>query len=55
MYLDAQKRGPNAFKGLVKSLVESGNFEAANILDPSVEVPKQLPRAVMASPSSRVQ
>ena len=37
-YLDVQKRDPKAFDGLVRSLVASGNFEAAHILDPTVKV-----------------
>ncbi len=36
LFLDVQKRGPRAFSGLVRCLVESGNGEAARVLDPSV-------------------
>ena len=54
MYLDSQKRGPKAFVGLVKSLKDSDNFEAAAILDESVEIPsKPKPLKLQNPPASR--
>ena len=38
LYMDVQRRGPQAFHRLVSALAESGNGAAARILDPSVEV-----------------
>ncbi len=39
LFLDVQKRGPRAFAGLLRCLLESGNYAAARVLDPSVEEP----------------
>ncbi|XP_023322075.1 caspase-1 [Eurytemora carolleeae] len=37
LFLKVQTRGPEAFNGLVRALVDSGNHAAARILDPLVE------------------
>ncbi len=41
LFLDVQKRGPRAMERLIKSLVESDNFEAAKVLDPTLPKPRQ--------------
>ena len=38
LYMDVQKRGPKAYANLVKSLQESDNCVAANILDTNVKI-----------------
>jgi hypothetical protein len=43
LFLDVQRRGPRAFANLIKSLEESDNSAAANILDPSIEVTSPIP------------
>jgi hypothetical protein len=47
LFLDAEKRGPTAFRGLVRSLVESDNHDAAKVLDASVVAP------ILESPKQR--
>lgn len=55
LYLDVLKRGPGAFSGLVKSLADSGNGEAAKCLDPNVELPPppQPPPSTSSVPRER--
>ena len=47
-YLDVQKRGPKAFDGLIRSLVASGNYEAAAILDPTVKSQQRTTSSIQA-------
>ena len=42
LYLDVQKRGPRAYAALLGCLAESGNYEAARVLNPAIEVPQEV-------------
>ena len=35
LFVEVQKRGPEAFRKLIEALTESGNVTAAQVLDPS--------------------
>jgi hypothetical protein len=40
MYTDIQRRGPKAFQELILILIQSRNYKAVNILDPTIEIEK---------------
>ena len=52
LFEDVQRRGPRAYKNLIRALHESGNSEAANILEPINNGLGQTPRAYNLSNSS---
>ena len=43
MYENVMRRGPKAYKNLIRALNESGNVQAAEILAPVYDVARQLP------------
>ena len=50
LYEDVRKRGPKAYKNLIRCLNESGNLHAVQILEPLHNGPHQMPRVYNASP-----
>ena len=56
LFDDVQRRGPRAYKNLIRALHESGNSEAANILEPINNGLGQTPRAYnLSNPSNSVE
>ena len=51
LYEDVRKRGPKAYKNLARALSESGNSQAAQILEPSFNGVPQMPRSFSGSQS----
>ena len=49
LYEDVRKRGPKAYKNLIRALGESGNSEAAQVLELSNNGLHQMPRACNVS------
>ena len=51
LYENVTRRGPKAYKNLIRALTESENLQAAQILEPSHNGPHSIPRVYNGSPS----